>query len=128
MTLENRSPVNDNSGSQRENCAAISSSKVLASEYDELGRGWYSSSTGRYGGGESGPNGSPSTVSLDAQTTVLIFAALAAANTWYVLVMLLSNVAALVVRPGAGIAARCTTASIRSYLSSTPSKAARVCP
>src|SRR6478735_7599269 len=107
MTLENRSPVIDSSGSQRQNCPAISSSSVLDSEYAELGRGWYSSSTGMYSGGASGPKGSPSTVSLDAQTIVLIFAARAAANTWYVLVMLLSKVAALVVRPGAGIAARC---------------------
>src|ERR1700712_957386 len=113
MTFENRSPIMVSDGSRRQNCSAISSSSVLASEYDDSGRGWYSSSTGRYGGGLSGAIGRPSTVSLDAQTTRLIPQAFAAANTWCVLVMLLSKVAALVVRPGAGIAARCTTASIR---------------
>src|ERR1700712_2512688 len=112
MTFENRSPIMVSDGSRRQNCSAISSSNVLASEYEDCGRGWYSSSTGRYGGGLSGPIGSPRTVSLEAQTTRLIPAAFAAAKTWLVLVMLFSKVAALVTRPGAGMAARCTTASI----------------
>src|SRR5690242_11895868 len=106
MTLEKRNPVAVSSGCQRQNWAAISSSRVLASEYDEFGRGWYSSSTGMHGGGLSGPKGRPSTVSLDAQTTVRMPAARAAANTWWVERMLFSNAAALGTRPGAGMAAR----------------------
>src|ERR1700712_1494104 len=108
MTLENRSPIMVRDGSRRQNCSAISSSRVLAKEYDDSGRGWYSSSTGRYGGGLAAVIGRPSTVSLDAHTMRLMPAAFAAENTWWVLVMLLSKVAAFGIRPGAGIAARCT--------------------
>src|SRR6266536_3438482 len=96
-------------GSQRQNCAAIVSSSSLPREYVDSGRPAYSSSTGTYGGGVS--KGRPSTVSLDAHTTFLMPASLAAAKTLYVDGTLLANVLAMVVRPGAGIAARCTTAS-----------------
>src|SRR5215211_5577666 len=102
MTLENRSPTMVRSGCHRQNCRAISSSSVLTSEYVLSGRGWYSSSTGMYGGGVS--KGRPRTVSLDAHTTLRIPARRAAAKTLYVAVVLLLKVAALVVRPGAGIA------------------------
>src|SRR5919106_355494 len=109
------------SGTHRQKCRAISSSRLLTSEYVLSGRTGYSSSTGMYGGGTS--NGSPSTVSLEAHTTLRTPAVRAAANTLYVAVMLFENVAAFVVRPGAGIAARCTTASTPSCRSSTAVRA-----
>src|SRR3954470_24656339 len=68
MTLENRRPTSLVEGSQRAKCRAISSSTALPSEYVLSGRTGYSSSTGAYGGGVS--NGRPSTVSLDAHTTL----------------------------------------------------------
>ena len=90
------------------------------------GRTAYSSSTGTYGGGVS--NGRPRTVSLDAQTTFLMPARRAALNTWWVATTLLANVAPLGRRPGAGIAARCTTASTPSYRSSMPVSASVTWP
>jgi hypothetical protein len=55
-------------------------------------------------------------------------AARAAAKTLYVAVMLFANVAALVVSPGAGTAARCTTASTPSCRSSTAVNASMTWP
>ena len=86
-----------------------------------FGCGGYSSSTGTYGGKSS--NGSPSTVSLDAQTMLRTPARSAAENTLYVATMLFSNVAAFGRNPGAGIAARWTTASTPSCRSSIPASA-----
>ncbi len=115
------------SGSQRQKCRAISSSRALFSEYVDSGRGAYSSSTGAYGGGVS--NGSPSTVSLDAQTTRLMPAARAAANTLYVAAELFAKVVAFDISPGAGTAARCTTASMPPACSSAPPvNASTTCP
>src|SRR3954453_3491124 len=108
MTLEKRRPIIFRSGFQRQNSAAMVSSRCLTREYVDSGRAGYSSSTGMYGGGVS--NGRPTTVSLDAQPTLVMPAARAAANTLYVVVALFANVAALAARPGAGMAARCTTA------------------
>src|SRR3954447_24284119 len=122
MTLENRRPSILSCGSHRQNCRAISSSRVLTKEYVDSGRGAYSSSMGAYGGGVS--NGNPSTVSLEAQTTFLMPAARTAANTLYVEGALLAKVAALLCIPGAGIAARWTTASA-GPCSSTPVSASR---
>ncbi|OKI74159.1 hypothetical protein A6A27_18815 [Micromonospora sp. CB01531] len=74
-------------------------------------------------------NGSPSTVSLDAHTTRLIPAARAAAKTLYVAAELFAKVAALGSSPGAGTAARCTTASTLPACSSAPPvKASTTCP
>src|SRR6478609_2337839 len=117
MTLENLSPSIFSCGSHRQNCRAISSSSVFTREYVDSGRGAYSSSIGAYGGGVS--NGSPRTVSLDAQTTFLTPADRAAAKTLYVEGAFLAKVAALLRRPGAGIAARWTTACA-GPCSSTP--------
>ena len=105
------------SGSQRQNCRAISSPTVLDSEYADSGRGGYSSSTGAYGGGVS--NGRPSTVSLDAHTTLRTPKWRAAENTLYVLMVLLRNSSAPGCMPGAGTAPRWTTASMPWCRSST---------
>jgi hypothetical protein len=59
-------------------------------------------------------NGSPSTVSEEAQTTVVMPAARAAAKTWWVQVMLVTKVVVFGTRPGAGTTARWTTPSTRS--------------
>jgi hypothetical protein len=57
------------------------------------------------------PNGRPSVVSLDAHTTRLRPSAAAAWNTLKFIVMFALNVTAGVAMPGAGMLARCTTAS-----------------
>src|SRR5215212_5463629 len=72
-----------------------------------------------YGGGVS--NGSPSTVSLEAQTMLVTAARRAALKTFQVQPMLFMKVRWSATLPGAETAARCTTASSLSYLSSTPS-------
>ena len=58
------------------------------------------------------PNGRPSVVSLDAHTTLVRPSAAAAWNTLKFIVTLALNVTAGVDRPGAGMFARCTTASV----------------
>ena len=67
------------------------------------------SSIGAKSGGRS--NGRPSTVSLEAQTTRLTFAAVAAWKTFQVETVLIRKVSATGRSPGAGIAAKWTTAS-----------------
>src|SRR5215210_8442583 len=104
----------------------MASSNVLTSEYVDSGRGGYPSSTGMYGGGVS--NGSPSTVSLEAQTMLVTAARRAALKTFQVQPMLFMKVRWSATLPGAGTAARCTTASSLSYLSSTPSIASSTWP
>ena len=66
MMFEIRSPTNP-IPLCRANWAAIVSPASLASEYADSGRGSMVSSIGAKSGGRS--NGSPRTVSLDAQTT-----------------------------------------------------------
>ena len=114
------------SGSQRQNWRAISSSSTLVSEYVDSGRGAYSSSRGAYGGGVS--KGRPSTVSLEAHTTCRMPAARQAANTLYVAAELLAKVAAFGSSPGAGMAARCTTASTGPCSSAPPDTASTTWP
>ena len=126
MTFENRSAVTDSSGCHRQSSTAMVSSRCLPREYTDSGRPGYSSSTGTYGGGVS--NGSPSTVSLDAMTTFEMPSRVAACSTLNVVSMLLRNVATSLCRPGAGIAARCTTASAAGCSPRTPPSASTTCP
>ena len=125
MTFEKRSAVIDSRGCHRHSSAAMVSSRCLPSEYTDSGRAAYSSSTGTYGGGVS--KGSPSTVSLEAMTTLSMPSRVAACRTLNVVSMLLRKVATSACRPGAGIAARCTTASAAGC-SPTPPSASTTCP
>ena len=114
MTLEKRRPMIFIEESQRQYSRAISSPRCFDNEYTVSGRPSYSSSTGMYGGGLS--NGRPKTVSLEAQTTLRIPRRRAASKTLNVLIMLSWNRRPFGNRPGAGIAARWTTASTPLYL------------
>ena len=67
MMFEMRSPTNG-IPDRRANCPAIVSPTSFESAYEDSGR-TADSSTGAKAGGVSGANGSPSTVSLEAQTT-----------------------------------------------------------
>ena len=64
-------------------------------------------------------NGRPSVVSLDAHTTRLSFRLAAAWKTLKFMVMLRLNVTAGVFKAGAGMLARCTTASAPGSLSAS---------
>jgi hypothetical protein len=108
MMFEIRSPTNG-MPVLRLNCAAIASPTSFDRAYDDSGRGSTVSSIGANSGGVS--NGSPRTVSLDAQTTRPRPFASAAAKTLYVARALMRNVSAGGRISGAGIAARWTTAS-----------------
>lgn len=101
--MENRRLTIFIPGSQRQNCLAISSPIVLDSAYAVSGCGGYSSSTGRYGGGAS--KGRPSTVSLEAETTLLMPSRRALANTLWVLTVLLRKSSEPGARPGVGYGA-----------------------
>src|ERR1700677_5306080 len=90
-------------------CPPVVSLATFDSAYVVVGTGYWSSSTGAYRGGTS--NGRPSVVSLDAHTTRLSLRAAAAWKTLKFIVMWEWNVTAGVVRPGAGMLARWTTAS-----------------
>src|SRR5688572_22811311 len=108
MMLEKRSPTNGTLV-RLENWAAISSPTSLDRAYELSGRGSIVSSIGANRGGLS--NGSPRTVSLEAHTTRSTDAATAAAKTLKVETVLIRNVSASDLIPGAGIAARWTTTS-----------------
>src|SRR5262245_26319410 len=94
---------------QPEISRASVSPTTLDSAYVVVGYGKWSSSTGAYRGGVS--NGRPSVVSLEDQTTRPRPRACAARKTLAFMVELRLNVTAGGYMPGAGMLARCTTAS-----------------
>src|SRR3954470_10585795 len=108
MMFEIRRPTNG-TPLWRLSCAASVSPTSLDRAYDDSGRGVIDSSIGAKSGGRS--NGRPSTVSLDAQTTRPTPADEAAWNTFHVEIVLMRKVSPSGRRPGAGIAAKWTTAS-----------------
>jgi hypothetical protein len=120
MMLEMRRPTNG-MPDHCAICSAIVSLVTFDSAYVVPGTGKWSSSTGAYRGGRPSPpgtcsrpppNGRPSVVSLDAHTTRERPSAAAAWNTLKFIDTLLLNVTAGVCRPGAGMFARWTTASV----------------
>src|SRR6478752_6834645 len=94
---------------RRANWVAIVSPASFEREYEDSGRGVIDSSMGAKSGGRS--KGRPRTVSDEAQTTRLTLAATAAAKTLYVDIALIRKVSPSARSSGAGIAAKCTTAS-----------------